>query len=493
LSLTTHPRWSLPLLLAGYALLVTGAVYLLLSHWVYDDPFITYRYARNLADGLGFVYNAGQSVLSTTTPLFTLVLAAIAALGKATFYSADFPRTANLIGAASLAVGALLLWDLARSWKSPIVGWAALLLYPTQPLILPTLSSETPLYLALCIGAFASYARQNFLLAGLIAGLATLARPDGVLVAVILGIHYIVSGGLTRRPFPWTGAALFLIITAGWYFYAWATFGTPFPATLAAKQQQGTMLISQRFAAGFLDLLKSYSRQWIYWVQAILAIIGFGWMALRERVWLPFLAWGGLYFCAYTFLGVSRAFWYYAPLAPGFIVLVGLGTTAAASLLPAHQKNRYQHAPIYLAVLLLIVLAVQQAASLMRMSTRSDARFPVYQAVGQWLADNTPINAKVGVIELGMIGYYAQRSMLDFAGLLYPDVAKQLSAETGFDEAALWAIEHYPLDYIVVPQGIFPRLEAEYLVVNCKIVKTFSGAQFGTSLGPQVIYACPSG
>ena len=59
-----------PWLKLGYLLLGIGIIYFLLSHHVYDDPFITYRYAENLGEGLGFVYNPGERVLSTTTPLF---------------------------------------------------------------------------------------------------------------------------------------------------------------------------------------------------------------------------------------------------------------------------------------------------------------------------------------------------------------------------------------------------------------------------------------
>ena len=43
--------------------------------FVADDAFITFRYAQNLADGLGFVYNEGEQVLGTSTPMFTFVLA----------------------------------------------------------------------------------------------------------------------------------------------------------------------------------------------------------------------------------------------------------------------------------------------------------------------------------------------------------------------------------------------------------------------------------
>ena len=40
-----------------------------------DDAYITFRYARNIAAGLGFVYNQGEYILGTTTPLLTLILA----------------------------------------------------------------------------------------------------------------------------------------------------------------------------------------------------------------------------------------------------------------------------------------------------------------------------------------------------------------------------------------------------------------------------------
>ena len=40
----------------------------------FDDTYITFRYALNLASGFGFVYNIGQPVLGTTSPLWAMVL-----------------------------------------------------------------------------------------------------------------------------------------------------------------------------------------------------------------------------------------------------------------------------------------------------------------------------------------------------------------------------------------------------------------------------------
>src|SRR5258708_39659005 len=42
-----------------------------------DDAFITFRYSRNIVEGQGFVYNPGLQSLGTTTPLYTLLMAAI--------------------------------------------------------------------------------------------------------------------------------------------------------------------------------------------------------------------------------------------------------------------------------------------------------------------------------------------------------------------------------------------------------------------------------
>src|SRR5205809_3666354 len=43
----------------------------------FDDAWITYRYAENLAAGKGFVYNDGEFVEGSTAPLFVLLLSVL--------------------------------------------------------------------------------------------------------------------------------------------------------------------------------------------------------------------------------------------------------------------------------------------------------------------------------------------------------------------------------------------------------------------------------
>jgi hypothetical protein len=123
-----------------YIDLVTIILFVAFYNWHYDDPFITNRYSTNLARGLGFAYNGGERVLSTTTPLFAVLLASLYPIWS------DLPHLASLIGAFSLTLGGVFLWLLGRSWETPAVGWAGRFLYPTFPLLLTTLGSEMPVF-----------------------------------------------------------------------------------------------------------------------------------------------------------------------------------------------------------------------------------------------------------------------------------------------------------------------------------------------------------
>ena len=454
-----------------YGIVVSVLIFIAFSNQAYDDPFITYRYAANILNGNGFVYNVGERVLSTTTPLFTLLLAISGSLWH------DLPRLAVLLGAASLAAGGWLLWDLSRTWMTPVVGWAALVLYPTFPLLIATLGSETPLYLALCLAAFASYTHHRYTLTGLIAGLATLARPDGILVAVILAIHYLLR---RRVAIPWLGISIFLAILLGWGIFAWAYFGSPVPVTLAAKQQQGAMVISQRFAEGFLTVLRGY-RSWLYLFEGLLAVLGVALAFYRRSPWLLVLSWTGLYFISYSLLGVSRYFWYYAPLVPGFVAAVGLGisTLNFRSTISRDSSAASLKWANFLVGFFLIILTFGQLSSLWLARQQPDNRYPVYRAVGQWLRSNTRTDQSVGALEVGIIGYYGGRPMVDFAGLIQPQLAARLTSGKDYEDAAIWAVKTYHPEYLVLQAGLFPRLEQGFVKENCQKAHDFPGADYG--------------
>ena len=72
-------------------------------------------------------------------------------------------------------------------------------------------------------------------------------------------------------------------------------------------------------------------------------------------------------------------------------------------------------------------------------------QYPAYRPVGEWLAANAPVTATVGVTEVGIMGYYAQRPMIDFLGLLDRDVSDAL----GRGDMS-WALYARQPDYVAL-------------------------------------------
>ena len=138
---------------------------------------------------------------------------------------------------------------------------------------------------------------------------------------------------------------------------------------------------------------------------------------------------------------------------------------------------------------MLIFLLVIQFSKLWNSHLRPDPRFPIYHAVGEWLSLNTPAEATVGTLEVGIIGYYAQRPMVDFSGLIQPAIAVELGNRGSYAAAAYWAIAQYHPDYLVLKAGEFPDVEAKYLP-GCQRQATFAGETYSFN-SDMHIYACP--
>ena len=70
-------------------------------------------------------------------------------------------------------------------------------------------------------------------------------------------------------------------------------------------------------------------------------------------------------------------------------------------------------------------------------------------AVARWVHQNTPPDATIAAHDIGAIGYFSQRPLLDLAGLISPDVAPLLD-----DEAALADyVRDSQADYLVTAPG----------------------------------------
>ncbi|MER3458003.1 MAG: hypothetical protein C4309_04615 [Chloroflexota bacterium] len=140
-----------------------------------DDAFITFRYARNLVAGLGFVYNPGEHVLGTTTPLYTLLLAGLSRL----LNSGDYPSLALILNALLEGLSVVLLYHLGQALSgNRLFGVALGLLWAIAPMGVTFAigGMETPLVTFLLIATFYAYLAQRPRLSALLGGLATPMR-----------------------------------------------------------------------------------------------------------------------------------------------------------------------------------------------------------------------------------------------------------------------------------------------------------------------------
>lgn len=487
-------RWSrghsaaVLLLLAAATLLLGMALHPL----AVDDAFITYRYARNLAAGNGFVYNVGRPVLSTTAPLYGLVLAAAALVWP------NLPAVANALSALALGVGAALIFVLGTREKTPGVGALAALLFVLYPLLWLSLGLETAVFLALALGAIVAYRSRRLYRTAVLLALATLTRGDGLVLTALLAADYLLrwlaqrlqgqpSSDIPQRPGAERGcsclpagapswlealgaagiyAALLLPASLG---LAWQ-FGSPLPATLGAKAAQAELGITGFYAhttylQGLCILLTARLAQsalYLLFVPAIVAgLIAMWWWAPWVRL---VVAWGAAHVAGYTILGVTPYYWYYAPLAPAVACTAALGIVASTRWLVRSEWLRGRVGQIvawgagglWLAGLL-VALAGSDWAMVQALDgpvpppedpvskVLPEAKVDVYREVGQWLADRTPASALVGVTEVGVMGYHANRPMVDFLGLLEPEVAGALGRGDLY-----WALLRYQPDYLAL-------------------------------------------
>jgi hypothetical protein len=309
-----------------------------------DDAYITFRYARNIVNGVGFVYNADEYVLGTTTPLYTLLMAALSFILR----SQNFPIIALWVNAFADAITCVLLITLGETLSGQKrVGVAAALLYAVAPFSVTFAigGMETSLFVLLIILTAILYLRRHPAFA-LCAALALLTRPDALIFIGPIGLDYIIREiFFLRNPqFPIRNslsritlhASLFLIPIIAWTLFAAYYFGSPLPHTITAKgfayqlnPQEGFVRLWQHYANPFMEFVTfekiPYGNFWvlpgiiIYFSLSLIAILKF---FRRDARSLPITLYPFLYFITFAIANPLIFRWYLTPPLPIYFILI---------------------------------------------------------------------------------------------------------------------------------------------------------------------------
>ena len=193
-----------------------------------DDAFITFRYARMLADGHGMVFNVGEHVEGITNLGWALVLAL--------FGDGDLLRPARTLGVLAAAGTVLALAEWAReSDLSPAAtgaGLASLVLAPWLP-YWSVQGMETPVAAALLTLGWTRYAARDAAGSAAGLGLAPWVRPDGALVVLVVAAWHALGRRWDRAHA--LGAAAIGLSALALVGAKLAWFGEVFPNTFHVK------------------------------------------------------------------------------------------------------------------------------------------------------------------------------------------------------------------------------------------------------------------
>ncbi len=249
-----------------------------------DDAFISFRYARNLLEGHGLVFNPGEYVEGYTNLLWVLELAALwKVLGIPPEQAAPWLSVACTVGTvAALGVWLARLPRLRHRW---LVAWMAFGLLCSSATFAVWTSGggletrQFTLFIVVAVVCLSLWRSGGWGLAAasLSLALAAYTRPEGLLVGGLcigwFALQTMADAGRLRpdwRRLAWL-AAPFVALVAAHYLFRHAYYGEWLPNTYYAKH------VRPWYGSGFRYLWAAALETGLYLLLPLAAV------AARER------------------------------------------------------------------------------------------------------------------------------------------------------------------------------------------------------------------
>jgi arabinofuranosyltransferase len=400
---------------------------------IQDDAFISFRYARNLSEGHGLVYNIGERVEGYTNFLWTVLMALIMKLGLDVLPVSRFTGILFSLGTM------LLMYEfsrtiLRRDGISGLLGAAFLALngaYATAAVQ----GLETPMFVFLVFAGQYCFLREEserwrFPLSAL-PGLASLTRPEAVLVFGATMLFRALSCAKRReRPSDRDLKRLivFAVIFLPYFGWRYAYYGFPLPNTFYAKVGWGPNQVWRgvRYVGAFLNI-----------IPFVLLAVPLFWLQ-RRRSWI---AYSLLQVASYTVYVVSvggdfkPTFRFMLPVLPLVCLWLQESAALAVGFLKGKKSASLARAMLLGAIALSLAWTVvsTEPARLFAASRRS--ALAEQRPAGEWLYQNLPRDSLLASSSAGVIPYYARLTTIDMWGLTDLHIAHTANPYIGYGVA----------------------------------------------------------
>ena len=464
-----------------------------------DDSYITYRYARNILAGNGFVYNPGERVLGTTTPLYAFLLSTIGLFTGGE--KAPFPQISLIINAFADAITCLLILHLGRNLGSMVAGVGAALIWAIAPFSVTFAIGglETSLYVLLLTATIWAYIEPRFVLAAFLGSLALLTRPDALIllaplaldrfieytgIGVRLGFKTRSSVNANRRNI-WKEILALGLPRLAWLLFSSLYFGNPLPHSIAAKsvayhlnQNEAFIRLLQHYSVPFMGNL-TFGNWWIavgMVVNLFLFIIGARNGIKHEPHSWPLFAYPWLYFGIYALANPLIFRWYLTPPLPAYIlgILIGIECLLKTILVRRrtlsedNQPSSISWQLTILPIIFVILLPLFLISRDWKLHPDHGANRPapemawyklelLYKQAADTLSPEIAQQTSSLVLaagDVGVLGYFTSTRILDTVGLNSPESTKYYPLDD----------QYYTINYAIPPKLIMDQLP-EYIVI----------------------------
>jgi hypothetical protein len=427
-----------------------------------DDTWIHVRFAHHLSRGEGLTYNEGDFVSGATSPLWVLTIgAALAVLRPPLIEEINIAIVLSATGhiASVMAISGFGWFLTRRAWVGLVTGMITAL--SGRWLWMGLSGMEITTFGALCVLALWSHlddrrAGRGFgWRTGILAALATLARPEGYLLAGLIGLDALIRVVIqTRRqlftdetdpaprpPSPlrqvigslWRGTIAYIILAGSYPLACLLMTGYPLPTTFRVKSQLGRQWPDLPFAF-FWQPLDDFG--WPLVILAAIGAIGLLWRDSRPQEprsgWLIPL-WPALFVLAVLFMGpdnyVINNSRYVAPAIPFQTLLAVCGVMLLGDWAARFVRHGQSARQRRIAAAIPAAVIAQCALLIAIAYTRGSHHRPgiandvgqlrrMHLAAAEWITAATEPDDLIALNDVGAIAHLSGRPILDLEGLV---------------------------------------------------------------------------
>lgn len=379
-----------------------------------DDTFIYLKYAENLSVGDNFSFNAGEPSYGITSPLWAIMLMIPFIINTDPFW---FSKSLDLL---FILLSFYIFYRLTEYFfkDNTILRFLALIIFIINPWIIRTsfTGMETSLAVFAVLLIFLCYYTGKFRLMFIVSGLSVLIRPELIFLNLILLLFVFIyqRSGIKNFQLEFVKylSILFFTIVPFWIF-AYFTFGT-----IVSNTSLGKSLLTfdfNKIISFGSDTLRVFVL--LSPIEAVLAMFASLFVIIkRKQVFMyPVLTWIAVLLAVYFLTSASVMARYFMITYP-FIVLIAV---KFLEFLP--MRKGFLTMIVFLICITYsqyIFYSYVKPYSLGFSKGINECLIPA----SKWINQNTNEGSRILASDVGVIGFYSDRYVIDGAALINNDL-----------------------------------------------------------------------